>query len=268
MRVVSLFSGVGLHDLGLERAGWEIAAQCETDPWCRSVLAKHWSHVPKWENVKDVGADHLRPLEPIGLVTGGFPCPDISAAGRGVGLLRGERSSLWLEMLRIVRLARPTFVLAENVPALYSRGIDTVLAGLEQEGYAAWPVVVGAWAIGAPQEGDRVWVVGAPASLRCDRDPPIGGGAEAGETKGGLLQSSRASSGWPGRRDRPQLRHECSRVVDAQPELGGAADGRPFRLDGFRRRNRLRALGNANPPHVPELIGRWMLRQLGEAESG
>lgn len=160
MKALSLFSGIGLHDLGLERAGWEIAAQVEIDPWCREVLVKHWPSVPRWEDVRDVTAESLSGLGRIELVTGGFPCQDISSAGRGLGIKRGERSSLWSQMLRIIKLVLPTFVLAENVPALFSRGIDTVLADLEEAGYAAWPVVVGAWAVGAPHRRDRVWIVG------------------------------------------------------------------------------------------------------------
>src|SRR5688500_15374092 len=98
-RFLSLFSGIGLHDLGLVRAGWDPAAQVEINPWCRAVLEKHWPGLPRLEDVRDVSAESIRPLGRINLVTGGFPCPDLSTAGRGVGLLRGERSSLWFHML-------------------------------------------------------------------------------------------------------------------------------------------------------------------------
>jgi DNA (cytosine-5)-methyltransferase 1 len=159
-RFISLFTGIALHDLGLVRSGWQVAAQCETDPWCRAVLDQRFPGVPRWGDIRDVDEESVQSVGSVQLVTGGFPCPDISCAGRGVGLLRGERSSLWLAMLRIIRLARPAFVLAENVPALRTRGIDSVLHGLEEEGYAAWPLVVGAWALGAPQRRERVWIVG------------------------------------------------------------------------------------------------------------
>lgn len=376
-RFISLFSGVGLHDLGLVRAGWEVAAQCETDPWCRAVLEKHWPGILRWEDVRDVTAESVRAVGGVDLVTGGFPCPDLSCAGRGVGLLRGERSSLWLAMLDVVRLARPAFVLAENVPALYARGIDTVLHGLEEEGYAAWPVVVGAWALGAPQRRDRVWIVGVAhdhgGALRLEpgrrdgaggtaREAELGGecalgtaggygtglaehegervdpraefpaavrgdGARmAGGTEGGrgaVLGDADARRGQPdplggregverteslGEREPADERHAVAARGQTRMEPGngrfgpwpagrgegqypwepprlaqfgvggvpaggaagvdGAAGGdrkgalRQARYEKWCNGQRLRALGNANPPGVPELIGRWFLNIL------
>src|SRR5262249_35665923 len=92
------------------------------------------------------------------LIAGGFPCQDISAAGKGAGI-GGTRSGLWFEMARIIAGVRPAWVLVENVPALRARGADRVLADLEEIGYTCWPFVVGAWAVGAPHRRDRVWIV-------------------------------------------------------------------------------------------------------------
>lgn len=315
MKALSLFSGIGLHDLGLERAGWEIAGQVEIDPWCRAVLAKHWPATPKWEDVRDVTASALG-FAPD-LVTGGFPCTNTSTAGRGVGLLRGEHSSLWLEMLRIIRDCRPAWVLAENVPGLRTRGIDSVLSGLEEAGYAACPLVVGAWAVGAPHRRDRVWIVGRrvadvsrdgqlgksetkwpdrkrawaggdermadsdssglavdggePGNAREERAAPLGGGwpgvahpedgrrPPEGERRDESPHSwaGRPGEGWPAGRGEPQYPWEPPRILE--PRLGRDVTRRAARLDRFARRNRLRALGNANPWQVPYLIGRWML---------
>lgn len=276
MNVLSLFSGSGAHDLGLERAGMRTVAFCESDHWCRAVLAKHWPGVPCHPDVRRLsGADVPGPVD---LVTGGFPCQDISVAGKGEGL-DGARSGLWFEYLRIVSELRPRWVLAENVPALRSRGFDTVAAGLEAEGYAVWPVVVGAWAVGAPQESDRAWIVAAADGVRklqsqgSERhiwgwvgDGGLGeadgpglaiDGSKRGDARQELPAIERTS--WPARRGERQHSWEAPRLIE--PGVGRATPGTPRGLDGFARRNRLRALGNANPPHVPEAIGRWILSQ-------
>lgn len=156
MNTLSLFSGIGGLDLGFERAGFTIVAQCEKDDYCRRVLAKHWPGVPCHKDVKDVGRDTV----PGGVecVIGGFPCQDLSVAGKGAGI-HGERSGLWWEMRRVIDEVRPRWVCVENVPALRSRGGDEVLASLEELGYSCWPLVVGAVHAGAPHERKRVFLV-------------------------------------------------------------------------------------------------------------
>jgi site-specific DNA-cytosine methylase len=119
----SLFAGIGGMDLGLERAGLTCRWQVEIDPYCRKVLAKHWPDVPKLEDVRDAGAHNL---QPVGLIAGGFPCQDISNAGKRAGI-DGERSGLWSEYARIIRELRPRYVLVENVSALLARGFERVL---------------------------------------------------------------------------------------------------------------------------------------------
>src|SRR5690606_8611567 len=115
-RVGSLFSGIGGFDLGLERAGMEIAWQSEIDSFCCRVLAHHWPEVP---NVGDVTAVNPSDLEPVELICGGFPCQDLSVAGRRAGLA-GEQSRLWFEFERIARILRPRWLVIENVPGLLS----------------------------------------------------------------------------------------------------------------------------------------------------
>lgn len=151
----SLFAGIGGMDLGLERAGMTVRWQVEIDPFCNRVLAKHWPNVVRHRDVREVGAHNL---EPVDLICGGFPCQDISVAGGGAGL-HGARSALWFEYLRILQELRPAWVLIENVPALRTRGIDTVLDGLGEAAYTTWPLVVGARHVGAPHRRDRVWIV-------------------------------------------------------------------------------------------------------------
>ena len=178
-----LFAGIGGMSLGLERAGFTVRWQVETEPYCENILARHWPTVPRRRDVRLAGGHNL---EPVDLIAGGFPCQDISAAGRGAGLEHGHRSGLWREFARIVRELRPSWVLVENVPALRRRGADTVLSDLEAAGYACWPLVVGARHVGAPHRRDRVWIVGRLA----DAD----GAGRGPERCGGLLDRARAPS--------------------------------------------------------------------------
>jgi DNA (cytosine-5)-methyltransferase 1 len=166
IRFLSLFSGIGGFDLGLERAGMRCVGQVEIDQYCRAVLAKHWPDTPRMEDVRDVKGSEFGAVD---LVCGGFPCQDLSCAGLGKGIY-AERSGLWWEMRRIIEAVRPAWVLAENVPALRTRGSDDVLTSLEGLGYACWPLVVGAWAVGAPHKRDRVWILGRRSVADSERD--------------------------------------------------------------------------------------------------
>ncbi len=158
----SLFAGIGGIDLGLERAGMRCAWQVEIDDYAQKILAKHWPDVARFRDVRDCGKHNLTPVD---LVAGGFPCQDISAAGKRVGIT-GERSGLWKEFFRIICELRPRFVLVENVAALLYRGIDTVLADLASCGYDAQWQVLPAAAFGAPHIRERVFIVAYPG---CDR---------------------------------------------------------------------------------------------------
>lgn len=118
MRVGSLFSGIGGLDLGLARAGFHITFQVEIDPYCQKVLAQHWPEVQRFEDVRECGAHNLPAID---VLAGGFPCQDISTAGKRAGI-EGERSGLWREFARIIGEARPRYVLIENVAALLYAG--------------------------------------------------------------------------------------------------------------------------------------------------
>jgi DNA (cytosine-5)-methyltransferase 1 len=159
MRVLDLFSGIGAMSLGLEWAGMQTVGFCEIEPACRFWLREHWREQPIFEDIRTLtGGEIAERCGAVDLVAGGFPCQDISSAGKGAGIT-GERSGLWFEMLRIVREVRPDWVLAENVPALRTRGADVVLEGLGAEGYSCWPLVVGADDAGAPHRRKRIWIV-------------------------------------------------------------------------------------------------------------
>jgi DNA (cytosine-5)-methyltransferase 1 len=255
MNVLDLFSGIGGFSLGLERAGMRTVAFCEIDPYCRAVLRKHWPDVPVFDDVRTLTATILgltksnrcgsgrprrsypagqgqqqsnRPLS-IDVICGGFPCQDISVAGKGAGL-KGERSSLWSEFARIIGEVRPRYVVVENVAALLSRGLGDVLGDLAALGYDAEWHCIPASAVGAPHRRDRVWIVADAAQQHVDR------------------------GGDSGPRWRPELANGGWWLVE--PELGRVAHGIPNRVD------RLKGLGNAVVPQIPEIIGRAIMNEL------
>ncbi len=156
MRFGSLFAGIGGFDLGLERAGMQCVWQVEIDPYAQKVLAKHWPDVRRHADVCT-----FPPEEgdwKVDVICGGFPCQDISYAGKGAGLA-GARSGLWYQFARIIGELRPRYVVVENVAALLTRGMGEVLGTLASLGYDAEWHVIPASAVGAPHRRDRVWIV-------------------------------------------------------------------------------------------------------------
>ena len=312
MRVLSLFAGIGGFDLGLERAGYRTVRFVEKDPFCQRVLAKHWPGVPCDDDVTTAEFEEGE----ADVVVGGFPCQDLSYAGDGAGLA-GERSGLWRELLRAIRVVRPLNAIVENVAALLGRGLGVVLGDLAEIGYDTEWHCIPASAVGAPHRRDRIWIVAHPGSVEhkggrapisgalaaqlltadtdrdrehdvavnaemavapesvsdadgarsqgrvgavvCERpgewtartsspsvaDPAGGGRTEGHSHAGGRSEGTRASQEW-------------SRPSDgswwlSEPDVGRVAHGVPARVD------RLRSLGNAVVPAIPELIGRALL---------
>jgi len=161
MKFGSLFSGIGGFDLGFEQAGMQCAWQCEIDKHARSVLATHWPGVPCIEDVRDVRRDTVAAVD---LICGGFPCQDLSVAGKRAGLA-GERSGLWFEFHRVLADLRPQWVVVENVPGLLSshRGADfaIVLRGLVELRYGVSWRILDAQYFGVAQRRRRVFIVGS-----------------------------------------------------------------------------------------------------------
>ena len=240
MFVLDLFSGIGGFALGFERAGFTTAAFCEADPFARSILRRHWPGVPCYDDVRALSAARLHAdgiVQPD-IICGGFPCQDISTAGRGAGLA-GARSGLWQHMLRLVRECGPAWIVVENVPALRVRGADRVLGELAASGYACWPLVVGAAHAGAPHRRQRTFILAHAAGARLE-----GRGGEPACPPPGLPAERRG--GWL-----------------PEPGLGRVADGLPTRLD---RRARLTALGNAVVPDVAQAIAEAIRASYAAAE--
>jgi DNA (cytosine-5)-methyltransferase 1 len=275
MNVLDLFSGIGGFSLGLERAGMRTVAFCEIDPFARRVIAKHWPDVPCYDDVRSLTAERLAAdgIAPVDVICGGFPCQDISFAGKGAGLA-GERSGLWREYARIISEFRPRYVVVENVAALLSRGLDRVLGDLASLGYDAEWHCIPASAVGAPHRRDRVWIVAYPEHDGRDVSE-VGRGIRAGKAKGRLLQPkgfcdasealadanselrSQRDSDTEAREQTP-LGHYLARYClqgrwEPEPDVGRVAHGIPNRA------HRLRALGNAVVPQIPEIIGRAIM---------
>ena len=167
MKFGSLFTGVGGFDLGLERADFECAWQVERDPHCLEVLAEHYPNVERYTDVRTVGKHNLEPVE---LICGGFPCQDLSVAGKRAGFA-GERSSLWFEFERIIDELRPKWVIVENVPGLLSsrNGADfaIILKALDDRGYGVAWRVLDSQNFGVAQRRRRVFIVASLGNASC-----------------------------------------------------------------------------------------------------
>jgi DNA (cytosine-5)-methyltransferase 1 len=161
LRYLSLFSGIGGFDLGFDRAGMECAGQVEYDEKAAAVLERHWPGVKRMSDVMEVRGDEFGTVD---VICGGFPCQDLSVAGRRAGLA-GKRSGLWFEFHRIIDSVKPGIVVIENVPGLLSsnggRDFAVILRGLVECGYGvAWRVLDAKY-FGVPQRRRRVFIVGS-----------------------------------------------------------------------------------------------------------
>src|SRR3990167_7782710 len=154
----SLFSGIGGFDLGFERAGFKTLWQVEIEDYATKVLEKHWPNVRRYRDITTIDWGTI----PIPIVlTGGFPCQDISVAGKGAGIT-GTRSGLWSHFHRAISVLRPPYVVAENVSALLFRGMGRVLGDLSEIGYDAEWEVISASALGAVHKRERVFILAYP----------------------------------------------------------------------------------------------------------
>jgi DNA (cytosine-5)-methyltransferase 1 len=251
MNVLDLFSGIGGFSLGLERAGMRTVAFCEIDSFARRVLAKHWPGIPCYDDVRNLTADRLK-ADGItaDVICGGFPCQDISEAGLGAGI-RGKRSGLWIEYARIIGELRPRFVIVENVAALLYRGLDVVLGDLAALGFDAEWNCIPASAVGAPHVRDRLWIVAYPNG---QSEYVRAVDAEMASLPASMADTPRELLDWP-RTPGPGWRGQLADGSwwSAEPDVGRVANGIRNRT------HRLRGLGNAVVPQIPEIIGRAIM---------
>jgi DNA (cytosine-5)-methyltransferase 1 len=153
--MIDTFSGIGGFSLAARwLGGIETVAFVEREPFCQQILRKHWPTVPIHDDIRTFQPDPGS----ADIVCGGFPCQDISQAGKGAGLA-GSRSGLFYELLRVVRLVGPRYIVLENVAAITYRGMDDVLGALAEAGYDAEWACIPAAAVGACHRRDRWWCV-------------------------------------------------------------------------------------------------------------
>ncbi len=270
MKFVSLFSGIGGLDLGLERAGHECILQVELDDYCQRVLAKHWPDAARIADVRDVTAADC---EGTDMIVGGFPCQPVSVAGKRLGI--NDPRWLWPPFAQLLRVVRPRFVLVENTPGLLSvndgAAMSEVCGDLAALGYDTEWHRISAASMGAPHLRHRIFIV-AHAAIARERQLPV-------RPRGSLEATSDALGGSEAVPDAAEQRPpgsghpvesidptsagdgEAAQPVDGslvgqwavEPDVGRVAHGVPKRVD------RLRALGNAVVPQVAELVGRRLM---------
>lgn len=268
MRELALFAGAGGGILGGHLLGWRTVCAVERDPYAASVLVARQNDgslppFPIWDDVQTFDGRPWRGA--VDLVSGGFPCQDISVAGGGAGI-DGARSGLWRHMARIVGEVRPRFVFVENSPALVGRGLGRVLGDLAALGYDTRWGVLGAHHAGACHFRDRLWIVADSNSLRerCDERPgPVCDLAGLAEVV---------------HRDPAAANSDCQRLEEqrlpislhpqhptagrcswwsSEPAVGRVAHGVAHRVD------RIRALGNGQVPAVARLAWEILSKRCG-----
>ena len=261
MNELALFAGAGGGILGGKLLGWRTVCAVEWEAYAASVLCARQNDgalpaFPIWDDVRTFDGRPWRGI--VDVVSGGFPCQDISAAGKGAGI-EGERSGMWTEMARIIGEVRPRFAFVENSPMLTSRGLGRVLGDLAALGYDARWGVLGAVDAGAPHKRDRIWIVadaagfGPQGQRECGHSPrPIGlCNGERGDQIEHLRHT--ASAGFPNGAREPlgqpdqDAQPERSDWWATEPDLGRVAHGVAARVD------RLKAIGNGQVPAVAAL---------------
>ena len=299
LRELALFAGAGGGILGGRLLGWRTVCAVEWDAYAASVLVARQNDgtlapFPIWDDVQTFDGRPWRGR--VDVISGGFPCQDISAAGRGAGI-DGERSGMWAHMARIVREVRPRFVFVENSPILTSRGLCRVLGDLAAMGYDAEWGVLGAHHAGAPHKRDRIWIVAvlADASRRHAGQPepesrpmpenasmgapgrgefqPIvdGCGADVAdamrERRTGLREHVGCAGPAGQGRENPAphgidwwSRDPADGASGTEPAVGRVAHGVAARVD------RLRCLGNGQVPAVAALAWRTLLGRLNSPQ--
>ncbi len=227
----SLFSGLGGIDIGLEKSGLQCRFQIEIDPFCQSILKKRWPTVERYADITTATG-----LPYVDLLAGGFPCQDLSVAGKRAGI-EGVRSGLWLHFARLIEEVKPKAVLIENVPGLlHNRAMSRVLGDLFSLGYDAEWESIPAQFFGAPHVRDRVFVVAYPLGTRLSGCLFGGESLRCTAGEASTQFGNRIISGRGGGRFTEYLR---------------VGDGVSKRLV----RSRIKALGNSVYPAVIEWVG-------------
>ena len=277
MNELALFAGAGGGILGGKLLGWRTICAVEWEPYAACVLAARQNDgilppFPIWDDIQTFDGRPWRGI--VDVVSGGFPCQDISAAGKGAGI-DGERSGMWREMARVVSEVRPAYVYVENSPMLTTRGGARVIADLTALGYDAQWDVMGAADVGAPHQRDRIWIVAYSNEFRIQSKQELST-RKAKRIDSGCNEMANASqirfsgSQTEQRMERGFRSSFCSldgkwwqrepestsRTIE--PNLGRVADGVASRVD------RLKAIGNGQVPAVAALAWETLTKGTNE----
>ena len=290
LNVLDIFSGIGGFSIGLEAIGMQTVAFCEINPFCRKILKTHWPFVPIFPDITTIHKEDLKALPRIDVIAGGFPCQDISVAGKQKGIT-AKRSGLWKEFVRLINEIRPKYAIIENVANLRSTGLIRVLQDLWEIGYDAEWHCIPASAFGAPHRRDRIWIIAHPAcigkvglSVRkektesalgdscknatnpdCQRLQRCRGFEEISpictQEQIGMYYCSRGIKQW----SKEPL--EAPRLKDERlnPDWVEWLMGYPISwTDGGSRMQRLQSLGNAVVPLIPEFLGKVVVNHYSQ----
>jgi len=261
LKLLDTFAGIGGFSYAAEKivGGYETTQFIEINPYCQKILNKHWSHVPIHDDITTFTAKSGE----FDIITGGFPCQDISVAGLQKGITKETRSGLFYELIRIIRMVRPRYVVLENVAAILNRGLDIVLRELSEAGYDAEWAVISASSLGACHQRARWWLVAYPDSKRSQRrllqfnkelqetrhirQKDTLSSPDTDSTRTQSYRTRQAKPVWSNAffnsKERRIIRRDWTGYV-SEPCLCRGDDGLRGRMD------RLKALGNAVVPQV------------------
>lgn len=251
----SLFSGIGGIEVGFDKAGFETIWFVEKDKYAQQVIKKNWGADAVIYD--DITKLDFKTVPKVDILTGGFPCQDISTAGKGIGIT-GSRSSLWRYYKKAIRVLRPQVAFVENVSILTGRGLDVVLGDLASIGYDAEWYCVPASAVGAPHQRDRLFVISylqgkrkrdvSKEQSRDDKSDVSGGSKKVSNTGGTRLERTESKGS--------QFVEHCGWI--SEPQVDRMADGVSLRVD------RVRCLGNSVVPQVAEIFAKAIAENLLE----
>jgi DNA (cytosine-5)-methyltransferase 1 len=259
LKLLDTFAGIGGFSYAAEKIvrGYETTQFIEINPFSQKILKKHWPHVPIHDDIKTFTAKSGK----FDIITGGFPCQDISVAGLQKGITEETRSGLFFELMRVIRMVRPKYVVLENVAAILNRGLDIVLRELSEAGYDAEWSVIRASFVGACHKRSRWWLIAYPnskqsskpkseiqsrrnSSSSSNRQRNVTNSYSKGmERRKFTINEKMQKTGFTWQSYTPHLSPEWRSYV-SEPCLCRGDDGLRGRMD------RLKALGNAVVPQV------------------
>ena len=275
LKVLDLFSGIGGLSLGLERAGMETVAFCESDKHCQKVLKKHWPKIPIHDDIcfletiydRNKYDDSYVLDSKVDIICGGFPCQNISVGGKQDGI-SGDRSSLWKEYWRLINEIKPKYAIIENVERLRKNGLGVVLNDLSKIGYDAEWHCITARDVGLPHQRDRLFIIANNSSKRQDECSGKKRQIQVNEKwESEKIHTKREGCEFePGkvrtilsRGDIESIRDAYSSDFSVVSKLRRVTNGVPEKLDESRRKQRIKQLGNSVVPQIAELIGKAIL---------